>query len=201
MKLFIERRELVRPGMRVMHLAPEKGLSGYIRSIVGDGYEAFDLVPEKYPFAAAKRLDLVSDVESLPSQQYDLIIHLHVMEHIPCNISAVLYHLNRGLRCTGAQLMCIPFASGYSDETFAPVGKEERTRRFGQFDHVRRFGTRDAGAVLGMLFDLPHDYDLRAIATEDELQDFNIPKGIWTGLSTGTILHVPKSAFKLISPT
>jgi hypothetical protein len=93
--------------------------------------------------------------------------------------------------------MCIPFLSGYSDETFAPIGNEERTSRFGQFDHVRKLGTRDANAVLGMLFDLPHDYDLRSMASEDELQGFNIPKRIWTGLSTGTILHVPKSAFKL----
>jgi phosphoglycolate phosphatase len=35
-KLIIDKYNLLRRGLRVLHLAPEKGLGAYIRSIVGE---------------------------------------------------------------------------------------------------------------------------------------------------------------------
>lgn len=113
LKLILDSKKLLQPGMRVMHLAPETGVGRYIKSIVGDGYEAFDIDPSRYAAELnVRRMDLVSDVEGLASESYDLILHSHVMEHLPCNETAVLYHLHRAIKQSGAHVFCIPIHPG-----------------------------------------------------------------------------------------
>src|SRR5215216_1764659 len=73
LKFVLDHLGVVRPGARVMHLSPEPGLSRFIQGVVGDGYEAFDIDPQRYAFAAAKKLDLVNECESIPSGVYDLV--------------------------------------------------------------------------------------------------------------------------------
>jgi phosphoglycolate phosphatase len=179
--------------MRVMHIAPERGLYNYISTIENVRYELFDLNPEKYTFAKVTRLDLVTDLVAMPSRTYDVVMHSHVMEHVLGNVTAVLFHLHRLLKDDGEQFCIIPLMSGHYSEDLGPLPKEERTRRFGQFDHVRRFGREQAKQTVGMLFKLPEDYDLEAIFDPALLDRHNIPAYSRKGLSPDTVLRLKKS--------
>jgi phosphoglycolate phosphatase len=77
-------------------------------------------------------------------------------------------------------------------EDLAPLSAEEATRRFGQDDHVRLFGAHDIQATLGMVFALPHDYDLVARFGADLLTRHAIPEPAWSGWSANSVLVLEK---------
>lgn len=188
--MMLRKHDLLRPGLRVLHIAPERAFAERFHAIWGDGYEPVDINPAAYGFAPnIRRIDLVEDAAKLSSGHYDVIIHSHVMEHIPCNISAVLYHLHRALKPSGKQVCCIPFIrDGHYAEDFGPLAPEDATARFGQDDHVRTFGGRDAQRTVGMLFRLPADYDLTASFDEATLIGNKIPRIGWRGWSPNSVL-------------
>ena len=189
---------VVRPGAMVMHLSPEPGLHGFIKTVVGEGYEAFDIDPERYSFAARKRLDLVTQCEGIRSDRYDLVLHSHVMEHLGGNLTAVLYHLHRALKPDGWHVMVLPFMPGHYDEYLGPLDEKKANERFGQHDHVRWFGDKDVFKTLGMIFRLPTHYDLRIAASAEELERASIPRVYWTGFTGSTVLCLRKSDLKLV---
>ncbi|KKM14894.1 hypothetical protein LCGC14_1701530 [marine sediment metagenome] len=151
----LESRDLVRPGMRILHFAPEQGIGQRLMEIVGpENYEAYDLFPGIYHESLnVKEFDL-TQASRLRTEAYDLILHAHVLEHIPCYIAAVLWHLQRALTATGAHLFCMPVLPGRHESDFNPITEQDRLRRFGQKDHVRRFGVEDMEMTLGQVFDL-----------------------------------------------
>ena len=197
MRLVLEALDLPKAGSRVLHLAPEYSMHAWLRKRAGEGYDPADLAPSGYKWAGARKIDLTFDAARMESETYDLIIHSHVMEHIPCNITAVLFHLHRALKPDGMQICCIPFAPNRRyEEALEALPAEEATTRFGQHDHVRRIGALDADKTIGMLFTLP-EYDLRHWASEATLLAHNIPPYAWTGLTPHTILVLDKNNMKL----
>ncbi|UXU07195.1 class I SAM-dependent methyltransferase [Agrobacterium tumefaciens] len=199
-KMMLDQLGLPKPGMRVLHLAPEEGLANYLRGIVGaDNYDARDIDLERYKKIKVTYFDLVKDVDKLPSKAFDLIIHSHVMEHLPCNVTAVLFHLHRALTDNGAHVCSIPICDGYYEESTFPLPDAERERRFGQFDHVRRFGTEDLHLTLGMLFKIPKTYDLTTTFSEADLNSANIPATTWRGYSPHSVLALKKGDLLLNS--
>ena len=84
--LFLERHVRPQPGWKVLHLAPEAVLSQHLYDLVGDGYEPADLDPARYAKRApipVRQLDLCDGAAKLPSDHYDLVMHNHVLEHVP----------------------------------------------------------------------------------------------------------------------
>jgi phosphoglycolate phosphatase len=191
--LFLSRFDIVRPGMRVMHLAPELGLYSYLSNIPDVQYEAYDLSPQNFGALNVRRLDLVTGLAGLPSRSYDVIIHSHVMEHIPCNVTAVLFHLNRLLKDDGEQLCVIPFVRGNYGEFLGPMEEAERVRLYGQRDHVRRFGVEDMQTTVGMIFRLPAGYDLEEMFGAELLDSHNIPRAARRGFTGHTVLRLKRS--------
>lgn len=192
--MMLEKHDLLRPGLRVLHIAPERPLASRFHAIWGAGYEPVDFDPGLYDFAPdIRKIDLVEDAARLPSGRYDAIIHSHVMEHIPCNITAILYHLHRALKPDGKQVCCIPIIrDGHFAESLGPVAPEEATARFGQDDHVRTFGGKDVERTLGMIFRLPAAYDLTRDFDEATLIRNNIPRINWLGWSPNSVLVLEK---------
>ncbi len=184
---------------KVLHLAPDRGIYEVLSKLVdSENYVVADIDPKRYPFAdRCLKIDLCN-LDRQPSREFDLIIHLHVLEHTPCNIAYTLFHLHRMLKENGHHICVIPFLSGKYDECYQELSNEERCRRFGQFDHVRRFGNEDINSHLGKLLNIPREFD----ATEDfdiqELQAANIPKGHWRGFNTSTVLNLRRRDMKLI---
>lgn len=183
---------------RILHFAPEKALSGYLLDKVGpSNYLAADIAPENFPFCDVQQFDLCRDLARLEPESFDLIVHSHVLEHVPCNYTMVLHGLHKALKNDGIQLCCIPFSHGFYQEDCSPLSDEERTRRFGQNDHYRRFGQRDVQNTVGMVFDIPETYDLELDFSEEILDRYNIPASERKGFSGSTILALRKSDLKL----
>lgn len=182
----------------VLHLAPEQGLYDAIRRRNPRRYVTADADPGRYPFAAdLARLDLCR-LEDEPEEQYDLILHSHVLEHVPCPVAVPLYHLHRMLRPGGMHVMVIPFRhADHSREDYAPMTDAERTQRFGQSDHVRIFGAPDAGATLGRVIRLAGTLSLLDRFGADTLRRHAIPERCWSGLTPETPLVLRRADYLL----
>lgn len=194
--LWMYAQRALKPDWRVLHIAPEVGLYQALAArLAPDRYETADINPKRYPFARnIRRLDLCTLAE-LPANHYDCIIHSHVFEHLPCPIAGVLRHLHRVLVPGGLHLCVIPFLPGHDDECFDDIGADERTRRFGQHDHVRRFGIADIDRGLGSLLRLDRHPDVTRDFSPETLRAANIPETAWRGFSIHTVLRLGKEDF------
>ena len=197
--LYIQKLNLGRDS-KVLHFAPERGLYNALSNLVDeDNYTVADINPKQYKFAkGCQQIDLC-ELDEYPSNHYDLILHLHVLEHVPCNIAYTLFHLHRMLKDGGRHLFVVPFMGGKYDETFQDIGDEEAVRRFGQFDHVRRFGNKDIDKHLGKLLNMPDHFDAAEDFSPEQLDAINVPENQRQGFHGGTILNLEKYDMKFLS--
>lgn len=194
--LYLEKLNIPK-GAKILHIAPEKGVYERLRSLEGVDYIVADIDPERYSFADdCKHIDL-TDMEKWEDSSFDYIFHIHVLEHIPCNVAYPIFHLHRILKKDGVHMCVIPFLGGHYDESFADIGDEARTTRFGQYDHVRRFGREDIGSHLGKIVRLPATFDATMVFQEEQLQAANIPENHWRGFHIGTVLQLKKHDYLL----
>jgi phosphoglycolate phosphatase len=194
---YIEQLDLGRDA-RVLHLAPEKGIHARLSAMLAPGnYHLRDIDPGRYAFAAGiERLDL-TELDDMPGDRYDLIVHSHVLEHVPCNIAYCLFHLHRMLREGGTHLFQVPFMGDRWDECFQDIGDLERRRRFGQEDHVRIFGKNDVPAHLGKLVELDVP-DAERDLGRGTLEQGNIPEAFWRGYSPHAVVRLSKYQMKFL---
>lgn len=170
---------------RVAHFAPEPGLSKKLFELCGRGYAAYDFDPPRYQdrinFTTVRKCDLCSDISKFEAGSYDVVLHNHVMEHVPCNYVIVLQNLQGLLKPGGVQVFSVPVTAGYTACNYSPkLGKEERTKRFGQFDHYVKFSALDHDQHLGMIFGLTSEtYSLDKVLDKSDLIRANIPAKNW----------------------
>jgi phosphoglycolate phosphatase len=183
---------------KVLHFAPERSLYEALKNRVTSGnYVTADLDPTRYKFAKnIVKIDCC-DMDEQPSNEYDLIIHSHIFEHLPCDFAYTLSHMHRMLKPNGKQICVIPFMSGMYDECFQDISEKEREERFGQHDHVRRFGADDIDRHLGSIVNLPAQFDAVKIFGENRLKRVNIPKTAWRGFTFNTVLVLDKKDIKI----
>lgn len=130
-------------GRRVLHLAPEPLLHDRIRDAVGAGYLPADARPEIYPHAQCLRLFLPRDFRVFPAEFFDFVIHNHVLEHIPGSFREHIAGFCRLLKPGGRLIFSVP---GPWMQAITREGGEklatgaDRLKRFGQHDHLKRFG-------------------------------------------------------------
>jgi phosphoglycolate phosphatase len=175
----IEHFGLLRPGVACLHFAPERSAAPRFRAVWGKGYDAVDFDANRYRFANARHFDLCRDSFALEDQRYDLILHNHVFEHIPCNYGAVFLQLRRSLKIGGIHIFSVPVHLGRYAEDENPLSKEEREERFGQHDHVRRFGVDDYDQTIGALVDLHNATTWDRMFPALELTEMRIRQGRW----------------------
>ena len=199
MALFIARLDLVKPTTRVLHIAPERGLAKRLVAVAGERCTLADVDPQRYrALGRVSRLDLCRDLEAIPARSYDLIIHSHVLEHLPCNHAYVLFHLHRILSDEGWVVCSIPFMGGYFDFATSPqIAPSERRRRFGQGNHFCRYGRADLDMSLGKLYKL-RDYDLTREFDVQELDRYNIPDVARKGFTPHTVLCLRRDDYLLV---
>jgi phosphoglycolate phosphatase len=182
-KLILDHVVKLRPGMQVLHFAPERSLTGFIHGVVGAGYKCFDLDPSGYKETPVevKAFNLCKDVFDLPERTYDLVMHNHVLEHLPCNYTVVLQQLQRSVKPGGYHVFSTPIPAGRYDEDLDPaLSNDERIARFLQSDHIRRFGKEDFEATLGMVFGHKKTYSMLQFLTAEQLTGAHVPKQWWT---------------------
>lgn len=128
---------------RMLHLAPEEMTHRYMAQAFGGGYICSDPFPEKYPHAQCLKLALPEGFDIFPKNYFDLILHNHVLEHIPGDYKAHLVSFQNLLRPSGRMVFTIP---GISQTALSIQGGEflssdaERVRIHGQSDHYKSFG-------------------------------------------------------------
>lgn len=154
---------------RVVHMAPEKGLSRLILKWPDIEYIAGDIEPGRY-----RHLDAVEyvDLLDLPfaDQSVDLFLCNHVLEHLVEDVRA-MREIRRVLRPDGVAILQVPLALRL-DKTREGDGSEspsDKIRLYGQRDHVRIYTPSDYVARLSAAgFDVER-YD--ASAREPGLAD------------------------------
>ena len=120
---------------KVLHVAPEFCFIKRFEKLLGDRYITADL---ESPLAKVKM-----DVQNIPfpDNSFDIVFCNHIMEHVESDLKA-LQELFRVLKPEGWGIIQSPI--NYNRETTYEnaeiVTPEERTKHFGQHDHLREFG-------------------------------------------------------------
>jgi len=131
--LWLWLRERIPPKARVLHVAPEPGLSERLKAMPID-YLSVDI---DSPFAM-KRCDITDIPE--PDASFDVLICNHVLEHIPDDRRAMA-ELRRVLKPGGLAVLQHPIHDRPDTlEDPSVVAPDDRLRVFGQEDHVRIYG-------------------------------------------------------------
>lgn len=120
---------------KVLHIAPEQCFYKRFRNQKNLDYLTSDL---DSPLA-----DVKADICNLPfeNEQFDIIFCNHVLEHIPDDKKA-MQELYRVLKPGGWGIFQVPQdvnrKQSFEDDSI--TDKEERSKIFGQYDHVRVYG-------------------------------------------------------------
>jgi SAM-dependent methyltransferase len=199
--LYLLKTRAIAPDRRVLHVAPEKCLTKLLQEGFGSGYRPVDFEPERYATddVSVEHFDLCSDTYKLEQGTYDLIMHLHVLEHIPCAVDSVLAATMRALKPGGRLIFGIPIADGITVENLWPdLTREERIATFGQHDHLRRFGSQDFPRFLARVLEPFSDQDTFQVhpaeVGEDALKAAAIPVERARRLTGDTLFSVVRAA-------
>ena len=131
--VIFDKREEFFLGKSVLHFAPESIIQKIIKT-KAEKYLAADINPG--------HADIQLNIEAIdqPSEVWDVIVASHVLEHV--NDDLALKEIYRVLKKGGRFIAMVPIIEGWytTYEDSSITKPEERTRHFGQFDHVRYYG-------------------------------------------------------------
>jgi SAM-dependent methyltransferase len=121
--------------LRLMHVAPEPGISAAIQRLPGVDYLSVD-----YDSALAMQQVDITQIP-YPDGSFDAVICNHVLEHVEDDGQA-LGELHRVLRKDGWALLQTPVDDSLANTVEDPTvtSSRERERLFGQEDHRRLYG-------------------------------------------------------------
>jgi len=136
-----------KPPKKMLHVAPEAVFHKLFRRLPGDAYITADLYDPK----AMRKMD-ITNIDD-PDETYDVIYCSHVLEHVPDDREAIREFF-RVLKPEGWAILLVPITADKTFEDLSVTDPAERTRLFGQPDHVRVYGPdfvdrlRDAGFIV-----------------------------------------------------
>lgn len=156
---------------KVLHFAPEQAFYKRFRKQKNLEYTTTDLYS---PLA-----DIKADICNLPFEDnsYDVILCNHVLEHIP-NDTKAMQELYRVLKPGGMGIFQIPqdLEREVTFEDDSITNKKERTKVFGQYDHVRVYG-RDYFDKLRSIGFSVEEVDYTTTFSEEEIRRYCLMKG------------------------
>lgn len=128
-------------GKRWLQLAPEHCTWRYLHDLC-DGYVTADACPELYSYAQPLRVTLPEDFRVFPTGYFDLIIHNHVLEHIPGDYMLHLQQFLRLLKPGGVMAFTLPVQQMPLTKQGGEHLQSDQQRKeiFGQEDHYKVFG-------------------------------------------------------------
>lgn len=183
----MERSGTLRRDLDILHFAPEPGLGARLKQLA-KRYVPADLDVRRYvkQFPEAECVDLCKDDLARFRGQFDLVIHSHVLEHLPCSIAGVLMNLAACLHPGGRMFFAVPIRKNARTEEEGPtedLSGDERSRRYGQFDHVRMIGDQDAMQIFRRaLGDKVSQFPVKKFFSDQEILNMAVPIDI-DGLS------------------
>ena len=126
---------------KMLHVAPSGSLKALLQKITTLDYQ--EGIKYHEGFYYSKDISII-DIRKLDFEDnsYDIIFCNHVLEHVPEDHLAMT-ELYRILKPGGWAILQVPISKvldkTYEDPTI--TGKKEREKHFGQFDHVRIYGS------------------------------------------------------------
>lgn len=130
-----EKAFVFRDAISVLHVAPERNLSKFLRTFANITYRSGDL--------GSPLADVKMDITDIPDRDnsHDVVICNHVLEHIPDDRRAMA-ELWRVLKPGGFAILQVPISHTIpaTIEDFSKTTETEREAAFGQRDHVRIYG-------------------------------------------------------------
>ncbi len=157
--------------LKVLHFAPEQAFYKRFRKLKNLEYSTTDL---NSPIA-----DVKADICDLPfkNNEFDFIICNHVLEHIPDDTKA-MQELYRILKPGGTAILQVPYQADlettFEDDSI--TDPKERARIFGQYDHVRVYGTDYFEKLRSIGFEVD-GVDYTNTLTKQEIEKYRLPKG------------------------
>jgi len=121
---------------RMLHISPDPSLEWRLAQEPHIGQLTADLDPA----GVMVKMD-ISDIQ-FPDSSFEIVYCSHVLEHVPDDRRAMA-ELFRVLTPGGWAMLQVPLWDELTDEDPAVTAESERTARFGQRDHVRRYGRVD----------------------------------------------------------
>lgn len=142
-----EKLDLLRPGLSVLHVAPDRPLVKRFAETFGKGYAVADI-------RAAALTDIDDAVEkvvfdmtdlspAMEKRRFDVILHSHVLEHVRASWQLAFLRMHGLLNPGGHHVFAVPILRDWSREDLGDMTTEKRIARFGQHDHMRYIGRRD----------------------------------------------------------
>lgn len=163
--------DFFKASLKVLHFAPEQAFYKRFRNLKNLDYTTTDL---NSPLA-----DVKADICNLPflDNEFDFILCNHVLEHIPDDTRA-MQELYRILKPDGTAILQIPqdLNRQFTFEDDSITDKEERTKIFGQYDHVRIYG-RDYFEKLRSIGFKVDEVDYTSKLSKEEIEKFRLAKG------------------------
>lgn len=154
--------------LKVLHFAPEQPFYKRFKKLKNLDYTTTDL---NSPLA-----DVKADICDLPfkSNTFDVILCNHVLEHIPNDIAA-MSELYRVLKPGGWGVFQVPqdLKRELTFEDNSITDKNERTKIFGQYDHVRVYG-RDYFEILRGMGFLVDEVNYSEILSPEEIDRYRL---------------------------
>ena len=157
--------------LRVLHFAPEQAFVQKFKKQKNLTYTTTDL---NSPIA-----DVKADICDLPfkDNSFDFIICNHVLEHIPDDTKA-MQELYRVLAPSGTAIVQVPYDAKreitFEDNTI--TDQRERTRIFGQYDHLRVYGMDYFKKLSSIGFDV-NALDYTSSISSDDIERYRLCKG------------------------
>lgn len=156
---------------KVLHFAPEQAFYKRFRNMKNLDYTTTDL---NSPLA-----DVKADICDLPftDNTYEVIFCNHVLEHIPDDTKA-MQELFRVLKPGGMAVLQIPQDLNRNDtfEDDSITDPKERTKIFGQYDHVRIYGRDYFDKLRSIGFEV-EEVDYTAQLSAEEIEQYRLSKG------------------------
>ena len=182
-------------GAPVVHFAPEPGTSAFLHRTYGERYVPADVDPAAYPWMELpmRQIDLCRPSDYLEPKSVQGLVHSHILEHIPADLTTSLLQMNAAIMPGGFHIFVVPFFSPYYREDMSPeMSHEQRDELFGQFDHVRSFGTEDFLDRIELAFRDFERVDLSQHITADDLHAASVPIRALTSLTAHTVFFFRK---------
>ncbi|MDB4114776.1 class I SAM-dependent methyltransferase [Flavobacteriaceae bacterium] len=157
--------------LRVLHFAPEQAFVQKFKKQKNLTYTTTDL---NSPIA-----DVKADICDLPfkDNSFDFIICNHVLEHIPDDTKA-MQELYRVLAPAGTAIVQVPYDAKreitFEDNTI--TDQSERTRIFGQYDHLRVYGMDYFKKLSSIGFDV-NALDYTSGISSDDIERYRLCRG------------------------
>jgi len=175
---------------KILHIAPEVGIAKLLKERYGDKYQAVDFEPEIYAETSidVEPIDLCSDLAAMEDGSVGAIIHVHVLEHVRCNVTLVFQELNRVIEAGGYHIVGLPFMEGYSKENLDPgLSEDYRMEKYGHEDHMRVFGMEDWDLLYEPVFKGFTKIDASSICNSELLEKIRVPVAALRGKMSHSI--------------